>query len=204
MTTQTTTTDKMTTESLQPIVGKDTAAVAVFDNHEYAEAAVKKLAASRFDITKVSVVGRGFHTEEKVAGFYNAGDRVKFWGTNGAMWGGFWGLLAGGLFMTVPFIGPVVVVGHLAMMVVAAVEGAIVFGGLSALGAALYSVGIPKDSVLRYEEAVKAEGFLVIVHGTPEEVEYARSILQNEHPIQIDIHKAVNMTAPPEEHHILN
>lgn len=27
-------------------------------------------------------VGRGFHTEEAVAGFYGAGDRMKYWGTN--------------------------------------------------------------------------------------------------------------------------
>lgn len=190
----------MITQNVQPIVGADNAAVAVFDNHEFAEAAVKQLAASGFDITKVSVVGRGFHTEESVAGFYNAGDRVKFWGTNGAFWGSLWGLLFGGLFMTIPVIGPVVVLGHLAVMVVAAVEGAIVVGGLSALGAALYSIGIPKDTVLRYEEAVKAEGFLVIVHGTPSEVERARAILQNGQATQLDVHTGVNMDLPMAEH----
>jgi hypothetical protein len=186
----------MTAQNLQPTAGTDTAAVAVFDNHEFAAGSVKQLADSGFDIKKVTVVGRGFHTEENVAGFYNAGDRVKFWGKNGALWGGLWGLLMGGLFMTIPFIGPVVVVGHLAVMVVAAVEGAIVVGGLSALGAALYSTGIPKDSVLRYEEAVKADRFLVIVHGTPSEVERARSILHNAHSTQIDIHDHMNMTLP--------
>ena len=101
-----------------------------------------------------------------------------------------------GLYMTVPLIGPVVVVGHLAVMVAAAVEGAIVFGGLSALGAALYSTGIPKDSVLRYEEVVKADGFLVIVHGTPSEVDRARSILHGAHSTTIDLHERINMTLP--------
>jgi hypothetical protein len=86
----------MTTQTRQPISGTDTAAVAVFDNHEFAAAAVKQLVDSGFDIKKVTVVGRGLHSEESVAGFYNAGDRVKFWGTNGAFWGGLWGLLMGG------------------------------------------------------------------------------------------------------------
>ena len=78
-------------------------------------------------------------------------------------------------------------------MVVAAIEGAVVVGGVSALGAALCSVGIPKDSVVRYEEAVKADNALVIVHGTPSEVERARAILQSRHPTQVDIHKNLNI-----------
>src|SRR5579872_6995941 len=171
----------MTVQTLSSIPGVDTAAVAVFASHEFAEAAVKQLAASHFDITKITVVGRGFETDEKVTGFYNAGDRVKFWGKYGAFWGGLWGLLMGGLFMTVPVVGPVVVVGHLAIMAVTAIEGAVVVGGLSALGAALYSIGIPKNTVLRYEKAIKADSFLVIVHDTPSEVARARVILQNNH-----------------------
>ena len=185
-----------TQQSVQQPSGTDTAAVAVFANHEFAEAAVKQLAASHFDITKISVVGRGVHTDEKVTGFYNAGDRVRIWGKNGAFWGGLWGLLMGGLFMTVPIVGPVVVVGHFAIMVAAAIEGAVVVGGLSALGAALYGLGIPKNSVLRYEEAVKADNFLVIVHGTPSEVESARAILQSGHPTELNVHQNLNMNPP--------
>jgi hypothetical protein len=186
----------MTVPSTQAISSVETAAVAVFDNHEYAEAAVKQLAVAKFDITKMTVIGRGFHTEEKVAGFYNAGDRVKFWGKEGAFWGGMWGLLFGGVFMTIPLFGPVIVVGHFALMFAAAIEGAIVVGGLSALGAALYSIGIPKDTVLRYEEAVKADGFLVIVHGSASEIERARAILQNGHPTQLNVHAGINMSSP--------
>jgi hypothetical protein len=44
-------------------------------------------------------------------------------------------------------VGPAIVLRHLATMVLAAIEGAVVVGGLNALGAALYSFGIPKDSV---------------------------------------------------------
>jgi hypothetical protein len=182
-----------TQQNVQPTSGTDTAVVAVFASHEFAEAAVNQLAASHFDITKISVVGRGGFHQEEIAGFYNVGDRVRIWGENGAFWGGLWGLLMGGLFVTIPVLGPIVVVGHLAIMVVAAIEGAVVVGGLSALGAALYSVGIPKDSVVRYEEAVKADNALVIVHGTPSEVERARAILQSRHPTQVDIHKNLNI-----------
>ena len=122
------------------------AVIAVFDSHLEAEAAIRKLATSGIDMTHLSIVGKGYHTDEVVTGFYNSGDRIRFWGQNGAIWGGLWGWMFGGVFVTLPVIGSVVVLGYLAGMVIAAIEGAVVVGGLSALGAALYGSGIPKDS----------------------------------------------------------
>jgi hypothetical protein len=39
------------------------------------------------------------------------------------------------------------------------------------------SIGIPKDSVIKYEAAVKTDKFLLIVHGAPDVVYGARFIL---------------------------
>lgn len=171
------------------------AVVAVFKRHQDAEDTIRKLAGGGFDMTHFSIVGQGFHSEEKVVGFYNTGDRIKFWGKNGAFWGGLWSLFFGGIFLTIPVIGPVMVLGHLAAMVVAAVEGAILVGGLSALGAALYSIGIPKDSVIQYEEAVKTDGFLVVGHGSTDEMAKARAILEASNPTRIDLHEDVKAQA---------
>jgi hypothetical protein len=162
--------------------------VAVFPDHEAAEAAIKKLTDAGFDMKQLSVVGKGYHTDEKVVGFYNTGDRVKFWGTRGAFWGGFWGLFFGGLFMTIPVVGHVVVLGYLATIAISAVENAVLVGGLSALGAALFSIGIPKDSVLQYETALKADGFLVMAHGTSDEVARAKTILGTASPSSLETH----------------
>lgn len=167
------------------------AVVAVFVHHQDAEDAIRKLAGGGFDMTHFSIVGQGFHSEEKVVGFYNMGDRIKFWGKNGAFWGGLWSLFFGGVFLTIPVVGPVMVLGHLAAMVVAAVEGAVLVGGLSALGAALFSIGIPKDSVIKYEEAVKTDGFLVVAHGSKEEMARAKAVLESSNPTSIDLHENV-------------
>jgi heat induced stress protein YflT len=164
--------------------------VALFSDHEAAEAAVKKLAAAGFEMKNLSVVGKGYHTDEKVVGFYNIGDRVKFWGTRGAFWGGFWGLFFGGLFVTVPLVGHVVVLGYLATILVAAIENAVAVGGLSALGAAIYSMGVPKDSVIAYEAAVKADDFLVMAHGTAEEMARAKAILGTTNASRVDAHNS--------------
>ncbi|MEJ0069351.1 MAG: general stress protein [Pseudomonadota bacterium] len=164
------------------------AVIAVFADHNTAETAVKKLAAAGFEMKNLSVVGKGYHSEEKVVGFYNVGDRIKFWGTRGALWGGLWGLFFGGLFMTIPVVGHVVVLGYLAATAISALESAVVVGGMSALGAALYGIGVPKDSVVQYEAAVKADGFLVMAHGTPEEMARAKSILGTDNPSRLDTH----------------
>jgi hypothetical protein len=170
--------------------------VGVFARHNDAEAAIKKLTAAGFDMKKLSVVGNGYHTDEKVVGFYNMGDRVKFWGSRGAFWGGLWSLFLGGIFIATPLMGPVIALGYFAVEAVAAVEGAVVIGGLSALGAALYGIGIPKDSVVRYETAIKADDFLVMVHGTADEMTRAKAILGTSNPTSVDIHSAIDNARP--------
>jgi len=154
------------------------------------ERAIKDLDMAHFDMKNLSVVGKGYHTDEKVIGFYNAGDRIKFWGTRGAFWGGFWGLLFGSAFFAIPGIGPVLVAGPLVAWIVGALEGAAVFGGLSAIGAGLYGMGIPKDSVVQYELALKTDQFLLMVHGTHLEVVKAKAIIDGTQPVSVTLHSA--------------
>jgi hypothetical protein len=165
------------------------AVVAIFERHAQAEEAVRTLAHAGFTMDHLSIVGKGYHSDEKVLGFYNIGDRVRLWGKYGAFWGALWGLFVSGVFMTIPFVGPVVVLGHLGAMLLAAVEGGVLAGGVSALAGALASIGIPKDAVLRYEQAVKADQFLLMVHGSPDEVERASTILQAIAPKDIAVHQ---------------
>jgi len=170
--------------------------IAVFADHQAAESALKKLAAAGFEMKHLSVVGKGYHTDETVVGFYSAGDRIKFWGGRGAFWGGLWGLFFGGLFLTIPVIGHVVVLGYLSAMAVSAIESALMVGGVSALGAALYSIGVPKDSVIQYETAVKADSFLVMAHGTADEMIRAKGILSTANPSRLDLHASVKVAQP--------
>lgn len=173
-------------------MNKNDAIIAIFSDHHNAEIAIRSLSDNGLDVKHFSIIGKGYHKEEQVLGFYNTGDRIMSWGRSGAFWGGFWGLFAGGLFMTIPFVGPVVVLGHFAAMVFAAIEGAVVVGGLGALGGALFSLGIPKDSVLQYEAALKADSFLLVAHGPAEEMARAETILEAASPTRLDLHRDVN------------
>jgi hypothetical protein len=163
-------------------------AIATFADHPAAEAAIRKLAAEGFEMSHLSIIGKGYHTDEEVTGFYNIEDRVTFWGVRGAFWGGLWGLFMGGMVLSVPIMGQVVVLGYLATTLISIAEGAVMMGSLGALGAALYSVGIPKDSVISYQSAIEADRFLVMVRGTPTEVARAHDLLGASSAQRVDLH----------------
>lgn len=165
------------------------AVVAIYESHPQAEEALKELQKSGFDMKKLSIVGKDYHTEENVVGYYNAGDRMKRWGKSGGFWGGFWGLLLGSAFFAIPGVGPVLVAGPLVSWIIGALEGAVVVGGLSAIGAGLYSIGIPKDSIVEYEAAIKSNKFLLLAHGTAEEVAKAKEIMRSAWPVGVAVHE---------------
>jgi uncharacterized membrane protein len=164
--------------------------VAMFDQHTQAEEAVKQLQEAGLDMKGLSIVGKDYHTDEQVVGYYTTGDRMMHWGKYGAFWGGFWGLLFGSAFFMIPGIGPLVMFGPIVTWIVAALEGAAVVGGLSALGAGLYSIGIPKKSILQYETSLKAGKFMLVVHGTVDEVTHAKEILSASGASETQLHMA--------------
>jgi len=172
------------------VSSKENSVVAVFAVHSDAENAVNLLKKGRFNVKKLAIVGRGYHTEDQVTGYYTTGDRMKHWGKQGAFWGGLWGMLIGSAFFFIPGVGPVMVAGSAVAWIVGALESAAVVGGLSALGAGLYSIGIPKDSALKYESSIKAGKFILIAHGTPAEADLARKILASTAAEEMNVHNA--------------
>jgi hypothetical protein len=67
---------------------KHDSVVAVYSTRLDAETAIKNLQQSGFDMKKLSIVGRDYHTDEHVVGYYNGGDRMMDWGKMGEFWGG--------------------------------------------------------------------------------------------------------------------
>lgn len=172
------------------------AVIASYTSHASAEAAIKELQKAGFDLKTLSIVGRDYQSDEHVIGYYNIGDRMKAWGKNGAFWGGMWGLLFGSAFFWIPGVGPLLVAGPFAAAILAALEGAAMIGGVSAIGASLYSIGIPKDSILRYETALSIGHYLLIVHAPDATVLRAKELLGHTQPDTL-VHHASATTAVP-------
>ena len=165
-----------------------TSAVAIYNTHTDAEAAITQLQAAGTDMKHLSIVGKDYRTEDHVVGYYNTGGNLKYWGKLGAFWAGVWKLLVGEAFFWMPGVGPILVGGPLVTSIVGTLEGATVHNGLSALGCALHTMGIPKSSVVNYESALKANKFLLVVHGVNGEASKAKEILQNTEPIELTAH----------------
>jgi hypothetical protein len=158
--------------------------VYVFNTHTEAEDAIRLLNSSGFDVKKLSLVGRGYHSEEHPVGFYTVGDKIKAWGGMGAFWGGIWGLLLAPAVFFLPGVGAVAMAGPLVSALVGALEGAVVVGGVSALGAALMDMGLSKEHIIKYESALRADKYVLLVHGSAEEIEKASSILSSSRALE--------------------
>lgn len=163
------------TRDSRPVLGGSV--VCVYDSHADAENAIRALQKGGADMRALSIVGKDYQTEEDVVGFYTTGDRMLAWGKRGAFWGGMWGLLCGSAFFVVPGVGPLLAAGPLVGWIVGALENAAIFGGLSAIGAGLVSIGIPKDSIIQYETQIKAGKFVVVAHGEAAEAAALRTML---------------------------
>ena len=165
--------------------------VAVYGSHTEAEAAIKALQRSGFDMKTVSVAACDYHTDEHAVGCYHTGHRMKYWGGTGALWGSIWGVLIGSAFFFVPGIGPLLVAGPLVCSILGALDGALLTGGKSVLGGGLYSLGVPENMVLQYEAEVKNGRCMLLVQGSIEQLTTAREIVAHtgshtweEHPFE--------------------
>ncbi|AUH49790.1 hypothetical protein KIF53_16515 [Chromobacterium subtsugae] len=151
--------------------------VYVYNTHQEAEDAIRLLSKGGFDVKKLSVIGKGYHSEENPVGFYTVGDKMKAWGGIGAFWGGLWGLLLAPAVFFLPGVGMVAMAGPVVAALVGALEGAAIVGGVSALGAALTRVGINAEQAVKYETALKADKYVLVIHGGEADVAKAHAIL---------------------------
>lgn len=164
MATRTTTASDITAQDM--VVG-------TFNSHDEAEQAVRKLMDAGVPADHISILARGLEVREKVAGYITTGDVAREGAGLGAWAGGLAGLLVGAAFLWVPAFGPLVVLGPLASAALGAVEG----GALGGLVGAIIGKQVENDRIPKIESALKAGKFLVVVHGSNQELETARRVL---------------------------
>jgi uncharacterized membrane protein len=174
---------------------QDSVTVAIYASHGAAEQAVRTLQKSGFDLGDISIVGRDYFTEEHAVGFFNLGERTRFFGKLGAFWGTLGGILFGAFVIFIPILGHIIILGPLAATIVTGLEGAAVGGAAGALVGALTGLGVPKDTAIRYETAIRAGEFLVAVQGGEDDVARALAVLGPTHPSTMASHAALPLPA---------
>ncbi|MBL8076279.1 MAG: hypothetical protein JNL29_18090 [Nitrospira sp.] len=159
-------------------MGERHAVVAACNTHTEVEVAINALKQAAFNVKKLSIVEKDYRTDKHVVGYYNTGDdHMKCWGT------------------AISGSGTVLLVGPLLRWILDALEETVVIGAAMAIGAALNNLGIPKDSVLNYETVLKSHKFILLAHGTEEEVTHAQGVIQTKRSRSIDTHAIVDREA---------
>ncbi len=151
--------------------------IQVYDSMSAAETAVRKLNEGHFPIKQVSIMAQDMASEKEVHGFITTGDVAMAGAGTGAWVGGLFGILVGAAFIWVPGFGPLFIAGPLAAALLGGVEGAVAGAAGGGLLGALFGMGVSKQQIVKYEETLKAGQYLLVAHGTPEEIELARHIL---------------------------
>jgi hypothetical protein len=125
-----------------------------------------------------------------VVAVYHVSDRMKYmkyWSKLGVFWGTIWGLISGTVFVAVAGTGPVLVAGSLVTSIIAALQGGVVIGALSAIGAGLYCLRIPKDSSIQSETNLSASRFVLLGHSSKTEIARVRNILKTTRSVTLDL-----------------
>jgi hypothetical protein len=169
-------------------MSQESSVVGIYPHLDVAEEAVRQLGQGGFPIQHVSVIAKDLGSEKKIHGYVTSCDVAKSSARGGAWVGGIFGLLVGAAFLWVPGVGPLVVAGSLTSVLLGGLEGAVAGAAVSGVLGWLVSLGISKQHILKYEESVKAGKYLVIAHGSPDEVKKARQILEGTRPAELNLH----------------
>jgi hypothetical protein len=163
--------------------------IAVYEKQSDAEAGLLDLQRAGFDLKRVSILGKESESAEQVVGHYNTGGRMKYLGDRGVFWNDLWKMLPGAACFDIPGIGRVLMAGPMTVWAISAMQESEA-EELTAVGAGLYSLNIPRASVRRYESAIKSHKLLLIAHGSPQELLKSREVLRVSRPDEMDLHFA--------------
>lgn len=160
-------------------------AVGTFANHTQTEQALTTLRDAGFDMNDVSVITK-HDDDNKIAGAEvkdetgnRAGEGAATGATTGGVLGGITGLLVGIGALAIPGIGPVMTAGAVGTAIATTLTGGAIGAAAGGLVGALVGLGIPKERAEAYHETVRQGGYLVMVDGTPDEIQRAETILHS-------------------------
>jgi cation transport regulator ChaB len=139
---------------------------AVFKEQEQLDNVVRRLMDRGVPQDHISVMGKNFQSNTRIAGFISKRD-VIFGGLRsgaifGSLFGSFLGLLTGVGVLFIPFVGTVVAAGPLGALLLGAASGAIAGSAGAGLVSALVAWGMPEDKATIYQTRVEAGEFLVM------------------------------------------
>ena len=169
-------------------------AAGLYYSRDEAEAAVRDLKSSGYDMDRVSVIAKdadkiGGHdstTTEEVGN--KADDGAATGALTGGALGGITGLLVGLGALAIPGIGPILLAGAEATAIATTLAGGAIGAAAGGLIGALIGLGIPEEKAKVYSDRVGGGSFLVMVTGTAAEIDRVAAIMRRHGVEEFDIY----------------
>lgn len=140
---------------------------AVFKEESQIDGVIRRLLDRGVSRDHVSVMGRNFQSQTRIAGFITKKDVILNGLKNGAIFGSLFGsilsLFTGVGVLFIPFIGSVVAAGPISSILLGAATGAIAGSAGAGLASALATLGMPEDKATVYQTRLQAGDFLLMV-----------------------------------------
>ncbi len=139
---------------------------AVFKEEKQVNNVIRRLLDRKVPRDHISVMGRNFQAETRIAGFITKRDVILGGLRTGAIFGSLFGsllsLLTGVGVLFIPFVGPIVAAGPIGAVLLGAATGAIAGSAGAGLVSVLTTLGMPEDKATIYQTRLQAGEFLVM------------------------------------------
>lgn len=159
---------------------------AIYPTPEVAEKAFAKLQSANFGAEHLSFVGRDYWSD--MVGSRSTTERFKHRGARGAYWENLWSLLSGWGVFCLYENGPLLVAGPLARTIQAAQDAEGIDRPADGFESGLHNIGVPEDSIARYEKALLSDRILLFVLGSLTEIECAQGIIAGTGALNHSLH----------------
>ncbi|MBF2005908.1 MAG: ChaB family protein [Chlorogloeopsis fritschii C42_A2020_084] len=155
---------------------------AVFKEQNQVDNVLRQLLDRGVPRDHISVMGKNFQSQTRIAGFITKRDVILGGLRQGALFGSFFGslfgLLTGVGVLFIPFVGSIVAAGPIGAVLLGAASGAIAGSAGAGLVSALVALGMPEDKAAVYQTRLQAGEFLLMAEVPSNRVEEFQNLMQ--------------------------
>lgn len=170
---------------------------AVYKEQDQIDNAIRRLLDRGVPQDHISVMGKNFQSNTRIAGFISKKDVIlgglRTGAIFGSLFGSFLSLLTGVGVLFVPFVGPVVAAGPLGAVLLGAASGAIAGSAGAGLVSALVALGMPQEKAAIYQTRLEAGEFLVMAEVPADKSGEIQLLLESAGGEEVAVHE---MTLP--------
>lgn len=138
----------------------------VFKEQKQVDDVIRRLLDRGVPRDHISVLGRNFQSETRIAGFITKKDVIlgglRTGAIFGSLFGSFLSLLTGVGVLFIPFVGPIVAAGPISAVLLGAASGAIAASAGAGLVSVLTTLGMPEDKATVYQTRLQAGEFVLM------------------------------------------